>query len=288
MPLTTGPQEGTLQDFLPTTGFAYAFGLAYADHIRETGSETPETPIVFLKNAAPKPGQDSVAIPAMETLLRAVISAEPSLCERVEALKDQLVPMMDFEIELGVQLLEDCTLSELQAAKQLPMIGYFLANDVTSRTVQMMGELTRDRYVLWSASKSYDGFFPCGRTLWVPDAEARDLLPAVRLELKVNGKIRQSEPVSSLIYTPRQILEGAAAFAPDQKLRAGDLIVTGTPAGVTFQVSAEQKAIFASMPLDVSIPKFLESGRNNPDYLKPGDLVEMDAEWLGQLTFTMT
>lgn len=277
--------QGEVSDFHSTANFAYAFGLAYADHIRETAEKTPLKPVIFLKHGSPTVNQEVVRTPSVDELLQATIDTDPTIKDQVEAVRDHVGPMLDYEIELGIQILEDCELEDLTSGKALPKIGYFLANDMTSRTVQLFGQLCESRLPCWTTCKSFDGFFPCADTLWIPEREAREKLPDVTLHLKVNGETRQKEPVGSLIYSPRELLTHTARFAAGRRLNAGDLIVTGTPAGVTFQVSSFKRRMARFLPPQFLIRAMMSAGQKNPHYLKPGDLVEADAEWLGSHTF---
>ncbi|MBQ4826315.1 fumarylacetoacetate hydrolase family protein [Leisingera sp. HS039] len=280
--------HGQLSNFHSEAAFSYAFGLAYADHIRETAETIPEKPVIFLKHGTPVVNQETVKTPSIDEMLQATFKIEPAIRDQVEPLRDKIGPMLDYEIELGVQILEDCKLQDLEAGAPLPRIGYFLANDLTTRTVQLFGQLCDSRLPCWTECKSFDGFFPTADTLWVPNEDARDKFPDVTLHLKVNGKTRQKEPVSSLIYTPRELLTHAARFAPGRRLNAGDLLVTGTPAGVTFKVNRLKRQIARALPARFLIGAMVSAGKANSDYLKPGDVIEADAEWLGSHSFTIT
>ncbi|MEP3246511.1 MAG: fumarylacetoacetate hydrolase family protein [Sneathiella sp.] len=286
--LITDPDVGDFETFRPEAGFAYAFGLTYADHIAETGQETPEKPIIFRKNVKPTTGQKAVVAPDVMSIIETIERIEPGLAEMVQDKSNLLSSLLDYEIELGIQVLEDCANEQITRSQELPKIGYFLANDVTSRAVQVFGELVEDRLPLWSASKSFDDFFPCGDTLWVPPATSREHLPDVTLELTVNGEVRQKEPTSNLIYTPRKLLELAATTVQDRTLKAGDLIITGTPAGVAFQVAQIMKIMSEVAPGMSILDAVLSYGRKEKAYLRPGDIVEMRAGWLGGYSFAVS
>jgi len=283
--MTPVSENGKYEEFQPSSDFAYAFGLAYSDHIRETAEPMPSKPVIFLKQGKACVEQRTVKTPTKDELIAAVKSADSTLATQIEELRDAIGPMLDYEVELGVQILEDCTSDDLRAGATLPRIGYFLANDVTSRTVQLMGQLSEDRLHCWSACKSFDGFFPCADKLWVPNEAYREELPQVTLELRVNGEVRQHEPTSSLIYSPRELLMHTMAFSKDRRLNAGDLIVTGTPAGVTFQVNRTKRMLAKLLPASFLVKRILAAGRSNPRYLQPGDVVEANAGWLGQHQF---
>ncbi len=285
--LVTDPDLGDFEAFRSEAGFAYAFGLTYVDHIAETGQETPEKPIIFRKNVRPSTGQNAVVAPDVMSIIETIERIEPGLAEMVQDKSNLLSSLLDYEIELGIQVLEDCTKEQIIGLEKLPKIGYFLANDVTSRAVQVFGELVEDRLPIWSASKSFIDFFPCGEALWIPRADMREHLPDVTLELTVNGEVRQKESTGSLIHTPRKLLEFAADAAPEQTLKAGDLIITGTPAGVAFQVSQIKKIMSEVAPGMSILDAILSYGREESAYLRSGDVVEMRAGWLGGYSFTV-
>ncbi len=82
-------------------------------------------------------------------------------------------------------------------------------------------------------------------------------------------------------------MEFAADAAPEQTLKAGDLIITGTPAGVAFQVSQIKKIMSEVAPGMSILDAILSYGREESAYLRSGDVVEMRAGWLGGYSFTV-
>lgn len=127
------------------------------------------------------------------------------------------------------------------------VFGYTIMNDVTSRELQK-------RHNQWLIGKSLDTFGPLGP--WIVTRDELPDIEAQRLETKVNGEVRQSAPVSDLIFDIPFLIE---TLSQTMTLRPGDVIATGTPAGVGI-------------------------GFSPPKYLKPGDLVEVSISGIGTLS----
>lgn len=127
------------------------------------------------------------------------------------------------------------------------VFGYTAFNDVTSRELQR-------RHGQWFLGKSIDTFGPMGPCVVTAD-EIGD--PAtLRLRLEVNGEVRQSASVSDLIFTIPELIQCLSAVVT---LRPGDVIATGTPAGVGI-------------------------GHTPPRYLAPGDVVDLTIDEIGRLS----
>jgi 2-keto-4-pentenoate hydratase/2-oxohepta-3-ene-1,7-dioic acid hydratase in catechol pathway len=152
---------------------------------------------------------------------------------------------MDWEVELGVII--------SRAGKNIPaaqamdhIFGYTVVNDVTARDLQA-------KHKQWFKGKSLDGTCPIGP--WIVTADEIADPHALDLRLRVNGVLKQESNTRLLIYNLPAIIEGLSAGLT---LEPGDIIATGTPAGVGF-------------------------ARNPPEYLHPGDLVEAEVEGIGTL-----
>jgi 2-keto-4-pentenoate hydratase/2-oxohepta-3-ene-1,7-dioic acid hydratase in catechol pathway len=196
-------------------------GLNYRDHAEEQGVELPEEPLLFAKwpNTLIGPG-DPIVIPP-------------------------LVTRCDYEAELGVVIGETVARASKENALEA-VRGYVCANDVSARDLQF-----KDGQ--WTRGKSVDTFCPVG-TL-VPAAEIGDP-HALRIRAIVSGEVLQDSTTANLIFGVDEIISYASqtlTFEP------GDLILTGTPAGV---------GVF----------------RDPPRLLRPGDEVTIEIEGLGALT----
>jgi len=196
-------------------------GLNYADHARETNAKVPEEPIIFFKATTALCGpNDAVIIPK---------GAEK----------------LDWEVELGVVIGRKASyVSEAEALEYVA--GYVLHNDYSERGFQL------ERGGQWVKGKSNDTFAPVGPFLATPD-ELGDI-DNLRLWLTVNGESMQDGNTSNLIFKIPFLVSYLSQF---MTLLPGDLISTGTPAGVGL-------------------------GMKPPVYLKPGDVVELGIDGLGE------
>jgi 2-keto-4-pentenoate hydratase/2-oxohepta-3-ene-1,7-dioic acid hydratase in catechol pathway len=170
-----------------------AIGRNYADHVREMGNEPPAEPVIFLKPSTAVIGpRDPIAYPVQ-------------LSERV-----------DFEGELAVVIGRLCREVPADWVPEV-IFGYTCANDVTARDLQ-----ARDGQ--WARAKGFDTFCPLGP--WIQT----DLDPAdLELTTIVNGEIRQNARTSQLLHGVTELVTYVSAV---MTLLPGDVLLTGTPAGV--------------------------------------------------------
>lgn len=174
-------------------------GQNYAAHARESGSEPPTVPIVFLKTPNTVIGpNDAVTIPR---------GSEKT----------------DWEVELGVVI--GARTAYLDSAEEAAahIAGYVVANDVSERAFQM--EVSGGQ---WSKGKIAFGFNPTGPWLVTPDEVDVDNL---RLRSWVNGEPRQDSNTNDMIFDVYTIVHHLSQYVT---LEPGDLILTGTPQGVAF------------------------------------------------------
>jgi 2-keto-4-pentenoate hydratase/2-oxohepta-3-ene-1,7-dioic acid hydratase in catechol pathway len=203
-------------------GKVVGIGLNYAKHAAAAGVAPPTEPVVFLK-------------------------APTSVCGPTDVIR--MLPgsvSTDYEVELGVVL--GATLREERDPDRAmaAVAGYVLAHDVSDRALQL------ERGGTWTKGKSADTFCPIGPWLVTPDelGDPQD----VRLRLAVNGDTRQDGSTQDMIFAIAEILCYASGL---MTLEAGDLIVTGTPAGVAMAYPEPRP------------------------YLRHGDVVELDGGVLG-------
>ena len=169
-----------------------AIGLNYRDHAVELGFALPEEPIVFLKPA-------TSVIGAGDAILYPAASKQ-----------------VDYEAELGI-VIRDRIRSVSPREARGHILGYTCANDVTARDLQK-----KDGQ--WTRAKSFDTFCPVGP--WIEtDLDPGDLL----IESYLNGERRQSSRTSQLIFDVYQLVSFVSGI---MTLNPGDLIITGTPAGI--------------------------------------------------------
>ncbi len=169
-----------------------AIGKNYAEHAREMGGEPPAEPVVFLKPSTSVIGPGD-PIPY------------PALSQEVH-----------HEAELAVVIGRLCREVPIQRAPEV-VLGYTAANDVTARDLQRSDGQ-------WTRSKGFDGFCPLGP--WITtDLDASDLA----ISCSVNGELRQDDRTSALIRGVSELVSYVSAV---MTLLPGDVILTGTPAGV--------------------------------------------------------
>lgn len=167
-------------------------GKNYADHAAEMGGEVPKIPIIFIK-------------PNTSVIGPADVIVWPGVSERV-----------DHEGELAIVISKIC--KEVPREKYRDVIfGYTIANDVTARDIQKIDGQ-------WTRAKGFDTFCPIGP--WIDtDFEPSDQL----LRCSVDGEIRQEAKLSQMFFKIPEIIE---FVTQSMTLLPGDLILTGTPAGV--------------------------------------------------------
>lgn len=181
-----------------------AIGRNYAEHARELGNEPPAEPLIFLKPSTSVIGPgDAIIRPA-------------ELSERV-----------DFEGELAIVFGRLCR--DVPAARVPEVIfGYTCANDVTARDLQ-----AKDGQ--WTRAKGFDTFCPLGP--WIETA----LDPAdVRLTTAVNGEIKQDSRTSLLIHDIATLVSYVTSV---MTMIPGDVLLTGTPAGIGPLVAGDSVAV---------------------------------------------
>jgi 2-keto-4-pentenoate hydratase/2-oxohepta-3-ene-1,7-dioic acid hydratase in catechol pathway len=286
-----GTQEGDGR-LLPLTlnpKHIYGLGLTYATHLKEIGSKfdrnTP--PPVFKKTLISlNQSGEPVKIPNRQALIDCADSIEPGLGKKLNKKFDKLPPLLDYEGELAFLLLEDIDWSKIRDSNYSPKLGYFIANDISARTIAILGEGRPNIYDYWGASKSFQGFLPVGKQMWVPVREKPDSIPCITIVTKVNGIVRQKQPVCNMVYTPREMLRFIYERFPDEFPQKGDIILTGTPGGVAFQVPAWKAWLSDILNLDrfVKLVASIGSGNSNKKLLRPGDIVEVSGGVLGTAT----
>jgi 2-keto-4-pentenoate hydratase/2-oxohepta-3-ene-1,7-dioic acid hydratase in catechol pathway len=179
-------------------------GQNYADHVREMGGEPPAEPVLFLKPST------AVCGPG-DPILRPT----------------QLSARVDYEGELAVVVGRLCRDVPAERAGEV-VFGYTCANDVTARDLQ-----TRDGQ--WARAKGFDSFCPLGP--WIET----DLDPAdLALTSELNGEVRQASRTSLLLHDVAALI----AFASQvMTLLPGDVLLTGTPAGVGPMAAGDEVAV---------------------------------------------
>ena len=181
-------------------------GRNYADHAKELGNDVPTEPLIFLKppTAVIAPG-DKIARPTR-------------LSERV-----------DFEGELTVVIGKSCRNLGPNDDVRPYILGYTCANDVTARDLQK-----KDGQ--WTRAKSFDTFCPLGPVV----TDEIDPWKGIRVETRVNGLVKQSESTTAFIFPVDVVVRFVSQV---MTLLPGDIILTGTPAGIGPLVAGDQVTV---------------------------------------------
>ncbi|MFB7574777.1 fumarylacetoacetate hydrolase family protein [Streptomyces sp. NPDC056165] len=202
-------------------GKVVCVGLNYRDHAEETGAAVPERPVVFMKDPSTVVGPyDPVRIP-----------------------RDSV--KTDWEVELAVVIGVEARYLAGPAEAAGHIAGYAISNDVSEREFQL------EYSAQWDLGKSCETFNPLGPWLVTPD-EVGDP-QGLGLRLSVNGEVRQDSDTKSMIFDVAYLVWYLSQY---MVLRPGDVINTGTPAGVAL-------------------------GLPGTPYLRAGDVVELSIDGLG-------
>ena len=201
-------------------------GLNYIDHAKETNAAPPAEPVIFMKATTAITGPfDDIIVPKNSV-------------------------KTDWEVELAVVIGKKASyVSEENAMEHIA--GYVMHNDVSEREFQI------ERGGTWDKGKGCDTFAPIGPFFATKDEIAE--VHNMRLWLKVNGTIMQDGNTSNLIFNIPYLISYTSRF---MTLLPGDIISTGTPAGVGL-------------------------GMKPPVYLKAGDILELGVEGLGEAKQTV-
>lgn len=181
-------------------------GRNYSEHAKELGNEVPTEPLIFLKP------QTTIIGPGGR------IVRPKQLSQRV-----------DFEGELAIVIGRPCHLLRPSDDVRPYIAGYTCANDVTARDLQK-----KDGQ--WTRAKGFDTFCPVGPVV----TDEIDPWKGVRVETRVNGQIRQSESTKAFIFPIDVVLRFVSQV---MTLLPGDIVLTGTPAGIGPLVAGDEVAV---------------------------------------------
>lgn len=215
----------TIASSSPRPSKIICIGLNYKKHAVESGMAVPTIPVVFTKYS------------------NTLINYEDNVS--LGAVGEQF----DYEVELGVVIGEKCKNVSREKALDY-VLGYVVANDMSCRDLQF-------RTSQWLMGKSLDTFLPLGKYTVTKD-EVGDP-QNLQLTCHLNGEQRQNSNTEDMIFSVAEIIEDLSRH---MTLEPGDLILTGTPAGVIL-------------------------GLPEKNWLKPGDVVTVEIEKLGKTTNTM-
>lgn len=208
-------------------GKIVCIGLNYSDHAAESGADVPAEPVVFMKASNTLVGPyDEVLVP-----------------------RDSV--KTDWEVELAVVIGRRARYLESRQEALDVVAGYAVANDVSEREFQL------ERGGQWDKGKSCETFNPMGP--WLVTADEVGDPQALPMRLWVNGELRQNGDTKNMIFDVAEVVRYLSRF---MVLEPGDVINTGTPAGVAM-------------------------GMPGQPYLRAGDVVELEIGGLGRQRQTM-
>lgn len=186
-----------------------------------------------------------------------------------DIVKPQHVKFLDYEVEIGLVIGRDIPVgTEIVEANLADYIaGLVITNDVSARDIQLP-------QTQFYEAKSYPTFTPVGPALVLLDADELKRFGDLRLQTHVGGEVRQNMLVDGdMIYKPLEALRSLARF---QELRAGDLIMTGTPVGTALSAPPKfVQTISSLLPPAVKWKLFFNTQAKNEKYLQHGDVVEL-------------
>jgi 2-keto-4-pentenoate hydratase/2-oxohepta-3-ene-1,7-dioic acid hydratase in catechol pathway len=210
---------------IPNPSKVICLAFNYKDHAKEQNLIPPDEPAIIIKPRSALNGATS------------------------DIICPTFVSKLDYEIELALIIGKNCKNISEEAAKEA-IFGYMILNDASARDIQ-----AKDKQ--FTRAKGFDTFAPCGP--WITTAD--EILDPQNLKMvtKINGTIRQNSSTSNMFLKVTSIV---SMLSKVMTLEKGDIISTGTPAGVML---------------------------NKPDavFLKDGDKIEMEIEGLGKLENTV-
>lgn len=210
---------------VPRPGKIICIGLNYRAHAKEGGNPIPDYPAVFMRGATSLIGHDhNIILPECSDKL-------------------------DYEAELAIVIGKP---AKNVGTKALDYVaGYACFNDVTLRDYQRKSSQ-------WTVGKNFDGTGGFGPDLVTPD-ELPEGASGLRIVSRLNGKIMQDSDTGDMIFDAATLV---ATLSEAMTLEPGDVIATGTPAGVGY-------------------------ARTPPIFMKPGDQIEVEIEGIGTLSNTV-
>jgi len=224
------PYEENISKFkllspIPNPNKIICLAFNYSDHAEEQGLQAPEDPVIVIKP-------------------RTTLTSTES-----DIVCPDFVSELDYEVELAVIIGKNCKNVNVEDASKA-VFGYMVFNDVSARDIQF-----KDKQ--FTRGKSFDTFAPCGP--WITTADEIKDPQNLKMTTKINGELRQNSSTSKMFI---KIPEIVSKISKVMTLEKGDIIATGTPAGVALK-------------------------NPNVEFLKDGDKVEMEIEGLGILSNTI-
>jgi len=224
------PYEDNISKFkllspIPNPNKIICLAFNYVDHAKEQGLQAPEDPAIVIK---PRTALNST---------------------NADIVCPDFVTQLDYEIELAIIIGKNCKNISIDDANNA-IFGYMVFNDVSARDIQF-----KDKQ--FTRGKSFDSFAPCGP--WITTRDEIKDPQNLKMTTKINGELRQNSSSNNMFIKIPEII---SKISQVMTLEKGDIISTGTPAGVMLN-------------------------KPNAVFLKDGDKVEMEIENLGTLNNTI-
>ena len=210
---------------IPNPNKIICLAFNYIDHAKEQGLQAPEDPAIVIKPRTALNSTDS------------------------DIVCPDFVTQLDYEIELALIIGKNCKNVNVEEASKA-IFGYMILNDVSARDIQF-----KDKQ--FTRGKSFDSFAPCGP--WITTTDEIKDAQNLHMTTEINGELRQDSSTRNMFI---KIPEIVSKISKVMTLEKGDIISTGTPAGVMLN-------------------------KPNAVFLKNGDKVEMEIEGLGFLNNTI-
>ena len=225
LPYSEKLEKFSIQSPIPNPNKIICLAFNYTDHAKEQNLEPPEEPAIVIKPRTALTGTNS------------------------DIVCPQFINQLDYEIELALIIGQNCKNITKEEAKKA-IFGYMILNDVSARDIQF-----KDKQ--FTRGKSFDTFAPCGP--WITTADEISDPQNLKMITKVNGQVRQDSNTKNMFIKIPEII---SQLSKVMTLEKGDIISTGTPAGVMLN-------------------------KPNAVFLKDGDKIEMEIEKLGVLKNTV-
>jgi 2-keto-4-pentenoate hydratase/2-oxohepta-3-ene-1,7-dioic acid hydratase in catechol pathway len=217
----------------------------FESHVRDSGMDPKTIPLTFFRKSSA-----SISGPFDDIV------------------KPQHVRFLDYEVEIGLVIGRDMPVGTVVTDANLGdyVAGLVITNDVSARDIQLP-------QTQFYEAKSYPTFTPVGPELVLLDATELVRFGDLRLTLSVSGDERQNSVVEGdMLFRPLAALQSLTRF---QDLAAGDLVLTGTPAGTALKAPPKPvEMIGALLPPAVKWKVFFKRQAGNLEYLQHGDVVE--------------
>jgi len=210
---------------IPNPNKIICLAFNYVDHAKEQGLKAPEDPAIVIKPRTALNNTNS------------------------DIVCPDFVKQLDYEVELALRIGKTCKNISVKDASS-SIFGYMIFNDVSARDIQF-----KDKQ--FTRGKSFDSFAPCGP--WITTADEIQNVQNLKMTTKINGELRQNSSTSNMFIKIPEII---SKISKVMTLEKGDIISTGTPAGVMLN-------------------------KPNAVFLKDGDKIEMEIEGLGILNNTI-